>query len=327
MADWLVFKGSGEPHDGIDRLPPPPPWRSYDGGPPVPLDHSISADRGRRHALAATYQADPYTVELVNTALYLRRPLLVTGDPGIGKSTLAYAIAHELRLGPVLRWPITSRSTLRDGLYRYDAVGRIEDASAGVAVTGGIGRYLRLGPLGTALAPYQLPRVLLIDEIDKSDVDLPNDLLDVFEEGEYEIPELSRIADSMAEVSVRPADDGRPIVVRGGQLTCRAFPIVVLTSNRERDFPPAFLRRCVRLDLAPPDSQRLGAIVAAHLGEESAARSGDLVETFLARRETGELATDQLLNAVYLTTHATGRGDLRRDRLAELVLRHLSSIG
>lgn len=327
MADWLIFKGTGEPHDGISRLPAPPPWRSYQGGPVNPLPRSDSSGPARRQALATTYQADPHTVELVNTALYLRRPLLVTGDPGVGKSTLAYAVAHELRLGPVLRWPITSRSVLRDGLYRYDAVGRIEDASAAAGGDGDLGRYLRLGPLGTALAPYPVPRVLLVDEVDKSDIDLPNDLLDVFEEGEYEIPELSRIADTTPQVSVRPADDGERIAISNGSVACRAFPFVVLTSNREREFPPAFLRRCVRLDLAAPDHDRLTAIVEAHLGAEAAAGAADLVAAFLARRETGELATDQLLNAVYLLTRSPGQEQPSRERLAELVLRHLSSVG
>jgi MoxR-like ATPase len=326
VSDWLIFQGTDEPHDGIDRLPPPPPWRTFDGGPPAALDRAADTDRRRRLALAATYQADAGTVELVNTALYLRRPLLVTGAPGIGKSTLAYAVAHELRLGPVLRWPISSRSVLREGLYRYDAVGRIEDASAGAGGSD-LSRYLRLGPLGTALAPFALPRVLLIDEIDKSDIDLPNDLLDAFEEGEYEIPELSRIADLTPTVAVRPADDGAPIEVRGGQVRCAAFPFVVLTSNQERDFPSAFLRRCVRLDLAPPDHDRLTAIVEAHLGADTGGRHADLVAAFLARREIGELATDQLLNAVYLISRAAAEEPVSREHLAGLVLRHLSSIG
>ena len=328
MSDWLIFRGTGEPHDGIARLPEPPPWRDFQGGPPLPVRRDAMAAQGpRRHSLAATYQVDADTVELVNTALYLRRPLLVTGDPSIGKSTLAYAVAHELRLGPVLRWPITSRSTRREGLYRYDAVGRIEDASAGEATDAGPGRYMRLGPLGTALAPYELPRVLLVDEIDKSDVDLPNDLLDTFEEGEYEIPELSRISDVVPEVPVRPADDGPPVPVRNGYVACRAFPFVVLTSNRERDFPPAFLRRCVRLDLAPPNRDRLAAIVTAHLGADVAARRADLIDAFLDRRELGELATDQLLNALYLTGHADGDDPASREQLAERIFQHLSTSG
>jgi MoxR-like ATPase len=251
--------------------------------------------------------------DIVNTALHLHRPLLVTGRPGTGKSSLARAIAHQLCLGDVLHWPINSRSTLAEGLYRYDAVGRLRDASlAGrhdpgtvVAPSGAtepdIGDYLRLGPLGTALLPDRLPRVLLIDELDKGDVDLPNDLLTVFEEGTYEIPELARLRSPTAQVRVTGPDDER-VVVRDGRVTCRTFPVVVITSNGERDFPPAFLRRCVRLDLRQPDAEQLRSIVGMHLGTEAAARAEALIEEFLRLRdsEAHDLATDQLLNAVHL---------------------------
>jgi len=326
---WFVYRGTGEPHDGIARLPAPPPWRTFTGGPPLPRIIEEPLD-GHRAARARTYLSDNSTVELVNAAVYLRRPLLVTGLPGTGKSSLAHAVAAELQLGPVLYWPVSSRSTLGDGLYRYDALGRVEDSS----VTGGrrktssgtadIGRYLRLGPLGTALLPYDVPRVLLIDEIDKSDVDLPNDLLNVMEEGEFEIPELSRIAYSTPRVEVQTHDPARTAEIADGLVRCRQFPITIMTSNGERDFPAAFLRRCVRLDLAQPDGTRLAHIVRSHLGPDAADQADDLVSRFLARRERGELATDQLLNAVYLTQHAARERGGDREHLADIVLRHLS---
>jgi MoxR-like ATPase len=184
---------------------------------------------------------------------------------------------------------------------------------------------VRLGPLGTALLPWAVPRVLLIDEIDKSDVDLPNDLLNVMEEGEFDIPELARAARTTPRVAVQTYDLGGSAEVSDGRVRCREFPITIMTSNGEREFPPAFLRRCIRLDLPEPDEKRLTRIVQAHLGAEATREADDLVARFLARRERGELATDQLLNAVYLTQHAAREKGSDRDHLADIVLRHLSA--
>lgn len=326
MEDWWIYRGSSEPHAGVRRLPPPPPWRTFDGDPPVPLppgdDPASRRQLGELHR-ATSYRPQPDELDVVNAALYLRRPLLVTGRPGIGKSTLAAAIAHELALGPVLRWPITSRSTLQQGLYSYDAVARLHDASlprtAGAApVTQDIGRYLRLGPLGTALLPYEQPRVLLIDEIDKSDIDLPNDLLNVFEEGEYSIPELARVAADHPLVRV-PFDGAGEAVVHEGKVRCRAFPVVILTSNGEREFPPAFLRRCLRLNLRQPDREHLATIVAAHFGPDLPPDSDQMVDRFLSRRDRGTLATDQLLNAIYLTCTMAAEDQRDRNQLTDLL--------
>lgn len=322
-----IYRGADQPHDGLAALPAPPPWRAFDGGPVLeppagPAGHG-AAPVGHR---ASTFRPTPETVELVNAALYLRRPLLVTGPPGSGKSSLPYAVARELGLGPVLRWNITSRSTLRDGLYQYDPLSRLYAANqAGPDTRGaGLDEHLRLGPLGTALLPYARPRVLLIDEIDKGDLDLPNDLLHVLEDGQYEIDELIRAAPQQPEAQVLTADGRGRAPVSGGRVRCRAFPFTVLTSNAEREFPPAFLRRCVVLELRRPEGVELEDIVKAHLPESDAELVDEILRVFLARREDGELATDQLLNAIYLTARPELAEAADRAALATQVMPYLS---
>ncbi|MGW3729920.1 AAA family ATPase [Streptomyces sp. NPDC000851] len=349
---WWVYRGTGVPHGGIRELPPAPPWRRFAGTsesqaayllpPPEPDDGSTARRLGRTRQ-AAAYQANEKEIELVNLALHLRRPLLITGKPGVGKSTLAYAVAHELRLGPVLRWSITSRSSLGDGLYAYDAIGRLQDAgihNGGVRVGSlgpgrrraapGIGQYLRLGPLGTALLPWRHPRVLLIDEIDKSNFDLPSDLLNAFEEGEFEVPELARMGPGGQRVMT--ADPHGTATVTGGVVRCAAFPFVVLTSNAEREFPTPFLRRCVSLKMEPPNEERLAAMVAAHLdgtGQEGQVLTGhaqEIIAEFLRRqRDDGaELANDQLLNALLMAGRGLWDGERGRHLVRESLLRPLN---
>ncbi|MEU8627067.1 MoxR family ATPase [Streptomyces sp. NPDC048669] len=331
-SEWLIYRGIGEPHDGVPQLPPPPPWRDFSGGRGAPADGDDSADRrlGIPGRIAEEHRPGAEELEMINAALYLRRPLLVTGDPGAGKSTLAHSVARELEFGKVLRWPIVSRSSLLDGLYHYDAIARLQDvqiASHASADGGGadsaqnVGSYIRLGPLGTALLPSDRPRVLLIDELDKSDIDLPNDLLNVLEEGEFAIPELERIVDRLPDGEADVLDhDGNKVRIKGGRVQCQAFPFVVLTSNGERDFPAPLMRRCIHLELDRPDHKRLAAFVKAHLGEEAARSSEDLITRFLERSRSELLATDQLLNAIYLTHAAAPAG---RDRLAELLIQRL----
>jgi MoxR-like ATPase len=353
MTWGAYYRGDGEVHR--DEFLPAPPWRRFP-----------------RTSIGAKFNPPKGLDLAVNAALSLRRPLLLTGAPGSGKSTVIESVARELGLGPVLRWNITSKSMLSDGLYSYDALGRIHDqqlkAAARAAGFGpvsmrgsterprlievelarvsarrraleesvgdDIAPFLRLGPLGTALVPSERPRALLIDEIDKSDLDLPSDLLNVLERGEYEIPELVRYREQAAEVEVRTWDDEGTYEtdtyqVKRGRVACTEFPFIVLTSNEERDFPPAFLRRCIRFTMPPPSPEELRAIVR-DLVEIDVPESGpiaDLVQGFAARlNDPGEsVAVDQLLNAVFVLAGEPLPTEAQRGELTAILLRELTS--
>jgi MoxR-like ATPase len=318
-TDWTLFRG-----DGVTRqveFPAAPPWRRFE----IASEH-----RGR------TYRPTEDDIRIVNVALHLRRPLLVEGPPGSGKSSLPFAVSLELGLGPVLMWSINSRTTLRDGLYSYDAVGRLHNLGWRIGPpdpkeqNDDIENYLKLGPLGTALLPAKRPRVLLIDEIDKSDGDLPNDLLHVLENGWFDIPELERIAKIRPVVPV-PVDAGQggspgqtaQIII--GRVQADAFPFVVITSNGERELPPAFLRRCVRHTMPDPDRARLTSVIDAHLGTEAADGASELIGQFLTQVHEGQqLAIDQLLNAVFLLAGTQNVSVAERDEITRAILRDLS---
>jgi MoxR-like ATPase len=281
------------------------------------------------------YQPPAEAIEMVNAALSLRRPLLITGSPGTGKSSLAYAVARELGLGNVLKWSITTRSTLQDGLYGYDAIARLQDAQAsGKDNRTETGNYITINALGTAFVAKDLPRVLLIDEIDKSDIDLPNDLLNLFEDGEFLIRELQRL--ELKKVDVRTIDRDNKgeqikVPVLNGVVRCRAFPLVIMTSNGERDFPPPFLRRCLRFRMPNPSPVELQGIVEKHLGAEVAGQSNALINWFCDQIESGgTLATDQLLNVIHMRTQENAResqpiDSLTLTELEKRLLKDLSS--
>jgi MoxR-like ATPase len=166
---------------------------------------------------------------------------------------------------------------------------------------------------------------VLIDEIDKSDVDLPNDLLHVFENGQFELSELTRIKERSPEVQVRTLD-GALVTIAQGCVRCAEFPTVVITSNGERDLPPAFLRRCLRIDLPRPDATALREIVLRHLPDIEEDLMKDMLQKFDDKRgPTGMVATDQLLNAFYMVTQ--GRTMTPEDRAAieDIVLRELDA--
>ncbi|MFD5493000.1 AAA family ATPase [Streptomyces sp. NPDC127091] len=360
---WHLYRGTGRPREdtpGIGLLPSPPPWRRFTGGPlieePPPQDEAEFTRRLGPVDGTVPRAASARERDLVNAALLLRRPLIVTGPPGIGKSSLAHCISRELGLSRVLRWNITSRSTLKEGLYAYDAIGRVQEAAARGALRGpavqavsepagepeamgqppaepdsdalrNVGDYIQLGPLGTALLPRSVPRVLLIDEIDKADVDLVGDLLSVFEEGEYRVPELARMRSRTPDVEVHTDDPDGTAVVHHGLVRCAAFPVVVITSNGERVLPPAFLRRCLYLELPPPDAGQLAAVLSAHLSDGDETRS-IMIRDFLARSRTGgTLAADQLLSSEFLRTTPAGPDQNSWNELLHALWRRLDGAG
>lgn len=209
------------------------------------------------------YIADEKLAVAVNTALAAQQPLLVMGEPGTGKTALASSIARRLGGGlPLLEFHTRSDHQAKDLVYRYEAMQRFFDAQKGYAAASGHAKYLRAGPLGEALESMQ-QRVVLIDEIDKASRDFPNGLLQVLEEREFRIDETGDW--------IRPPD-GAP------------KPIVVVTSNSERDLPDAFLRRCVFYEIRFPADELLVDIVNQHVREVATAMVKNAVARFVKIR-------------------------------------------
>ena len=150
-------------------------------------------------------------------------------------------------------------------------------------------------------------------------------MLDVFEEGEFTIPELARLPADQHPVTVMTADEGGRVELAAeprGVVRCAVFPLVIITSNGERQFPPAFLRRCLQLTLEAPDPDKLARIVQAHL-DVQAAGFEDLIEEFLGRKSEGELATDELLNAIFLRYSGLRPPGETAGQLADIVMPYL----
>ena len=174
----------------------------------------------------------------VNAAVALERPLLIKGEPGTGKTVLAYEIAKALD-AELITWHIKSTTKAQQGLYEYDAVSRLRDSQLGDARVSDIKNYIKRGKLWEAFTAEQRP-VLLIDEIDKADIEFPNDLLQ----------ELDRMAFHVYETDET--------------VTAKERPIVVITSNNEKELPDAFLRRCFFHYIKFPDRDTMAAIVEVH---------------------------------------------------------------
>ena len=201
--------------------------------------------------------------QAVNAAIALGRPLLIKGEPGTGKTVLAEHVAAALGLR-LLRWQVKSTSRAQDGLYVYDTVQRLHDSRFGDADVSDIRRYIRLGPVGQAFkSPDQV--VLLLDEIDKADIEFPNDLL-------YELDLMSF-----------------DVIETGEHVTATHRPIVLITSNNEKELPDAFLRRCVFHYIEFPDQELMGRIVKVHFPDIKSRLLDDCLATFFALREVAGL--------------------------------------
>jgi MoxR-like ATPase len=228
------------------------------------------------------YIADERLIEAVNLAIYLRRPLLLEGEAGCGKTRLASAVAYELGL-PFYRWDIRSISKAQEGLYTYDAIRRLHDVQVKQIDKNlkydpsDSTNYRKFGALGKAFNCKECPAVVLIDEIDKADLDFPNDLLTVLDrEQEFTIPETGE--------TIKPTPENEPIII--------------ITTNKEKgNLPTPFLRRCIYY-FVPFPAERLQEIVEAHYQNQkdnsskttpSPALVKASVDKFLEIRKTGGL--------------------------------------
>jgi len=318
-TSWYIFTGDKE-NKGIDinelnTLAPAPSWRKSK----QEKDNDF------------VYLPSEEEKAVVNASIYLRRPLLLTGKAGTGKSSLAYAIADELGL-ELYHWAINSKSTLEDGLYSYDAISRLQEAQLKKIKDDDseddITKYLKLAPLGRAFASNK-KSVLLIDELDKSDIDLPNDLLHILEESKFEIDVLKRYSN---EKSVNLGTKEKPILIENGEkkIDIDNFPIIIMTSNGERDFSPAFMRRCLHHEMKLPNQDRLLEIVTKHLElteEDDLTDIEEIINAFIEKRDglgdnrqKSELATDQLLNALYLRLKGTVKVDINQSEILKEVI-------
>ena len=254
-----------------------------------------------KFATTDTYVAPPDLAVAVNAAVTLQRPLLVKGEPGTGKTELARQVAQTLGL-PLIEWHVKSTTKAQQGLYEYDAVSRLRDSQLGEARVHDVANYIRRGKLWQAFdAPARV--VLLIDEIDKADIEFPNDLLQELDRMEFHVYET------------------------GATVRARHRPVVIITSNNEKELPDAFLRRCFFHYIRFPDADTLRAIVRVHFPDIKDALLATALTQFFELRETPGLkkkpSTSEMLDWLkLLLAEDLSPEDLRRDAKSGLPKLH-----
>jgi MoxR-like ATPase len=236
----------------------------------------------RRFSSSERYIVSEDLGKAVDVAVAIGRPLLIKGEPGTGKTLLAVDLAEQLGM-PLVRWQVKSTTKAVEGLYQYDTVKRLHDSRFGDGDVGDIAKYIELGPLGRAFTGDE-QTVVLIDEIDKADLEFPNDLLHELDVMSFTIPET------------------------GQTIAARRRPIVVITSNNEKELPDAFLRRCVFHWIAFPERELMAQIVAVHHGDvEDKLLAGALEAFYRLRRVEGlrkPPSTSELIDWISALRHA-----------------------
>lgn len=238
------------------------------------------------------YVAPPELAIAVNAAVTLERPLLVKGEPGTGKTELARQVAEGMGL-PIIEWHVKSTTKAQQGLYEYDAVSRLRDSQLGDERVHDVGNYIRKGKLWQAFEAGR-KTVLLIDEIDKADIEFPNDLLQELDRMEFHVYET------------------------GETIRASHRPVVIITSNNEKELPDAFLRRCFFHYIRFPDAETLRAIVDVHYPGLKPSLLDEALSQFFELRETPGLkkkpSTSELLDWLKLIlAEDLSPEDLRRD--------------
>jgi len=218
----------------------------------------------------------------VNAAMVLERPLLVKGEPGTGKTLLAHSIAGSLGL-PLFTWHVKSTTRAVDGLYEYDVVQRLNDSRFGDGDISDISAYIRLGVMGRAFAAEERV-VVLIDEVDKADIEFPNDLLNELDQMKFHIPETNQT------------------------IAAKHRPVIIITSNAEKELPDAFLRRCVFHYIGFPNRELMKSIVAVHLPDLSETLLKAALDRFYGLRAIPDLrkppSTSELLDWLLVLSRA-----------------------